>query len=298
MTENPYILQWFNREISDEILKQNISESDFAFCMQLKNATDNLSVENVNLDANFNAIKQKMAEPKLTKTNNNPWLRYASVAAVLVLFVGIYQLFFFSQKTIVAKGDSKTLLLPDKSVVVINSNSEVAYPTLFQVNRKIKLEGEAYFEVEKGSVFKVITPNGVVQVLGTKFNVTSYPNWFEVTCFEGKVEVKSDNQTTTLTPGISVRKGSKDFEQMQIFDENPKWVEGESTFKSVPLSVVFLSFKNRFGKNVVLPKKFENLKFTGTFVHNDIEKALKSICNPVGLQYSIEQNKINLTEMK
>lgn len=298
MKDNIYILQWFDRAISDEVLKQKVSAEDYAFCMQLKTTTDKMSVEKPDLDANFKFVQQKMEKAKMKNIYSNTWIRYTAVAALLALFFGIYQLFFFSNKTTVAIANSKTLLLPDQSVVVINAHSEIAYPSLFLVNRKLQLKGEAYFEVEKGSVFKVISPRGNVQVLGTKFNVKSYPDWFEVTCYEGSVDVHINKQKFTLKPGNSIRNSDMGVEKMEVFDKNPQWIKGVSTFKSVPLSVVFQSFNNNYGGNVVLPKTYENLKFTGGFVHNDINKALESICTPVGLQYEITGNKIILTKKR
>lgn len=298
MDTNENILKWFNGEISDETAQQLLAAEEFDFHLKLKFFTDKVMLTSINTDEHFNAVQQKMSQPKTVNSTPIRWLRYASVAAVLALSFGAFQLFFFSHKTEVAVGDSKTLLLPDHSVVVINSHSEIAYPSLFQVNKKLKLKGEAYFEVEKGSIFNVITPQGTVQVLGTKFNVATYTNWFEVRCYEGSVAVKTHNQKTILTPGTSVRSGENGLEKFKNTDNYPQWIKGESTFKSVPLAVVMQSFTNRFGKKVELPKAYSDLKFSGGFVHNDIEKALMSLCYPVGLQYKIEQDKIILTALK
>lgn len=82
------------------------------------------------------------------------------------------------QATIVrtATGNNTRILLPDSSVVWLNSNSTLEYPTAFgNTSRDVVLKGEAFFDVRKGSKpFIVKTDNISVQVKGTKFNVQAY----------------------------------------------------------------------------------------------------------------------------
>ena len=55
--------------------------------------------------------------------------------------------------------------------------------------RRVRLEGEAFFKVAKGSTFTVDTKTGSVKVLGTQFNVKNRIGFFEVVCYEGLVGV-------------------------------------------------------------------------------------------------------------
>lgn len=296
MMQTKNILKWYNRERSDAEIRPLLSDEDFGFHIKLKSFTDNATLTSINMDEHFDAIKQKMQSPKVGKPLQIKWVKYGSIAATLALFFGLFQLFFFSNKTLVASGNTKTLLLPDNSVVVLNSNTKLSYPPLFQINRKIKLSGEAYFEVQKGSVFKVITPQGTVRVLGTKFNVTSYQDWFEVTCFEGEVEVITKKQTVVLTPGLSIRSYQNILQKINVTHDSPPWIHREYTFRSVPLKFVFQSFSNIYDKKINLPADYNYLLFTGGFVPHDREKALQSICIPVGLSYKIENEQVILTK--
>ena len=104
---------------------------------------------------------------------------------------------FFNIK--VAYGSKTTIELPDSSVVVLNSGSTLSYPDKFETeSRTVMLVGEAFFEVKKNSKrpFYVKTKDVTIRVLGTKFNVKSYPdeNTSETTLVSGSVEILQNSQ--------------------------------------------------------------------------------------------------------
>jgi ferric-dicitrate binding protein FerR (iron transport regulator) len=97
-------------------------------------------------------------------------------------------------------------VLPDGSKVWVNSESRLSYPSDFMSgDRKLRLTGEAYFEVAKkqGENLVVETKDYSVSVLGTRFNVMAYPdfNRTETSLIEGKIEIKKDEQTIPVVPG-------------------------------------------------------------------------------------------------
>jgi len=303
-----YLSDWLADKISDNQLRQLVSEADFLAFQKIKSALNNYSVLEPNMDHHFAAIKEKY-NAKKTATRGRaeqseakprsviPMWSYA-VAASLLLFLGLYQFYFFSNEVQTDFGFTKTIVLKDNSNVTLNAKSKIVYPNLFQYNRKIRLEGEAFFEVQKGSSFIVITALGEVRVLGTKFNVSSFDDYFEVICYEGKVSVKVNKKTTILTKGESVRFCNDTFENWA--DENgikPLWISGENTFKNVPMKYVFAKFKNQYNVEVAFPKSVEDIKFTGSFANTNIETALKSICIPLHLEYSnTNSRKIQISE--
>lgn len=88
--------------------------------------------------------------------------------------------------------------LPDGSFVLLNKNSSIGYEKSFD-ERKVTLNGEAFFSVEKGTnPFVVVTEHGDVQVLGTEFNVKSDKENLEVEVEEGHVQMKANNQRTSI----------------------------------------------------------------------------------------------------
>lgn len=115
------------------------------------------------------------------------------------------------------RGGSYRITLADGSTVWLNSASTLRYPSAFNGPvRTVELEGEAYFEVAaqrdgdnpKYVPFHVVAGNHVVEVLGTHFNVQSYPDdpSARTTLIEGRVRiadraVKNGFESVVLTPG-------------------------------------------------------------------------------------------------
>src|SRR5690606_15066526 len=114
---------------------------------------------------------------------------------------------------VVPYGKRMKLILSDSSIVHINSGTRLKYPVKFLKNkdRKVFLEGEAFFEVSKSKTasFIVNTDNIDIRVLGTRFNVSSYANDNSVytVLVEGSVELnttdsaKNDEKKYVLIPG-------------------------------------------------------------------------------------------------
>lgn len=93
------------------------------------------------------------------------------------------------------KGETYVITLPDQSTVYLNAASSLSYPASFAElkERRVELNGEAYFEVAKDAVhpFIVRTMDQEIQVLGTHFNVNSYRDELatKTTLLEGSVHI-------------------------------------------------------------------------------------------------------------
>ena len=220
------------------------------------------------------------------------------MAACLLISFGLYQLYFLSNEVKTSFGSTKTIILKDDSKVTLNAKTKVLYSNLFQFNRTLKLEGEAFFEVIKGRSFTVKTKLGEVKVLGTKFNVISFEDYFEVVCYEGKVKVTTNKKVTILTQGESIRFYNAIYENWASYNlQKPTWIAGKTSFKNVPMKYVFTKFKSQYNVALEFPKNIESIKFTGSFTNANIEKALKSICIPLHLKYSNSASrKIKISE--
>ena len=109
---------------------------------------------------------------------------------------------------------TKTVLLNDGTKVHLNAGTTLSYSKNFNsTSREVTLNGEAYFEVEKGSSPFIISTNlAKVTVLGTKFNVRSREDGFEIGVNEGKVKIENK------TKSIDLKKG----EQVDISIDQPK----------------------------------------------------------------------------
>ena len=104
-------------------------------------------------------------------------------------------------------GQKARIILPDSSVVWLNSETTISFPSDFNSlrNRIVKLQGEAYFDVKNqgNSRFVVQCPDYNVEVKGTEFNVMAYKdfNRTETTLVEGVVTIKKGKQSIQLKPG-------------------------------------------------------------------------------------------------
>ena len=188
-------------------------------------------------------------------------------------------------------GQKTSIVLPDSSLVFINASSEIGYnEKKWNKKREVKLEGEAFFDVAKGARFDVITPQGKVSVLGTEFNVKQRGNFFEVKCFEGTVRVTASSHHVILKEGDNFRI----FQEIVTTGKNTysvaQWTKNISDFQRVEVSEVFAEIERQYGVQVILENVDANQLFTGGFVHDNVNNALKSITEPLDLEYAILPN--------
>jgi len=286
-----YLSDWLAGKISDAQLKALIPTEDFLAYQKIKIALDRLEIKSPNMAQNFESIQQKLVHKTPTKPRVISLWRYVSVAATVLAFFGLYHFFIAQNDVVTDFGKPRVITLADNSKVSLNAKSTLSYGNILAYKRTLQLQGEAFFEVEKGSPFTVQTALGEVLVLGTKFNVLAVGDLFEVKCYEGKVKVFHQGQSTILTPGESVRFCNGTVENWaETSSVKPTWISGESSFKKVPMRYVITQFQNQYNVAVKYPKHIENIKFTGTFTHKDGNVALQSICLPLQLQYRKNSN--------
>lgn len=100
----------------------------------------------------------------------------------------------------VPQGASSKLLLPDSTIVFLNGGTVLKYDVSLQqrTDRKVFLSGEAYFKVSRNMLKPFIVHTGElnIKVLGTTFNVASYPDDAEikVSLVEGSVNVYTTSE--------------------------------------------------------------------------------------------------------
>ncbi|MDE7473766.1 MAG: FecR domain-containing protein [Muribaculaceae bacterium] len=137
---------------------------------------------------------------------------WASGIAAMIAVIAVSGIMMLGQpdvKTmhVAATSSSRSVILPDSTVVYLNRNSTLSYPELFVADRReVTLDGEGYFEVTKDREHPFVV-NGKylsVEVLGTKFNFISRDTIDNsVSLLEGSVEVlmSSQNEGVVLAPG-------------------------------------------------------------------------------------------------
>lgn len=108
-------------------------------------------------------------------------------------------------------GGQYKVVLPDGSCVWLNASSSLKYPTRFLSQRRVELNGEAYFQIAKNhrTPFNVISRNQQINVLGTSFNLNAYANEpsINTTLIDGTIQVIDtlSGQKILLKPGQQAR---------------------------------------------------------------------------------------------
>lgn len=260
------------------------------------------------IDAGAKAALWKRIQADVTAghRNNNRNRQYRMIRLSLVAAAAIALLFWLNisagiQKIIVDPGVTADIILPELSEVTVNAGSTVRYNEKhFKQLREIKLEGEAFFKVTPGSIFKVITPQGNVTVVGTSFNVIARPGRFEVNCYTGKVKVQQEeNDKVEITGGqrcFTTRKEDK--LEMREFDPSatsPDWTRGKFTFQNQPLTVVVSELERQYGVMVKLAPGIADMKYNGLFESGDLAKALYLVTWPLQLKYQISGKTVTIS---
>lgn len=298
MNKEKDILKWFNSELTSEQMKERYPEEDFSLLEKSMFYTKNIERPNVNPESALKDFRAKYAikkEPKVIPLNFSAFLKIAAV--LVVMLSASYFVFFNGGKTISTDiAETEIFSLPDDSEVILNSKSNLAYDkNKWKKERKLTLNGEAYFKVTKGNKFTVKTTAGNVQVLGTQFNVKNRDGFFQVHCYEGSVEVRHLNKSYVLVPGNAYRWVKNGKGQLMSFKGNtPSWIKQESSFDNVPLWQVIEEIEAKYDIEIVTTKIDVNVLFTGSFTHKNRELALQSVTIPLKLSFNIAGNKVEL----
>jgi ferric-dicitrate binding protein FerR (iron transport regulator) len=283
MEENYTLAKWLNNELEGEELKAFEASDDFAVYQKIKQYSGELTTPAFDDDKMLQTILQR----KKTKTISIQKV-LLRIAAVFILGFGItFAVKNFTNFTeFSANGTTTAFVLPDDSSVLLNAGSSVEYKKWNWNNqRKLKLDGEAYFKVAKGKKFEVATELGTVSVLGTQFNVKSRATRLDVTCYEGKVQVNYQNQDIILTQGMTVSfaNGTKiiagETESLE-----PEWLKKEVNFSKENLQAILDEINRQYNVVVEYNGKPTNQAFSGTIPMNDLEVALEIIATTYHLQ--------------
>ena len=211
------------------------------------------------------------------------------VAAVVVVALSVYLFNNSSAQDFQAGvGDSLAVILPDASKATLNAGSSLSVnERSWDKVREVKLNGEAFFDVRKGSAFSVITDQGKVTVLGTEFNVKERDKFFEVACYEGKVAVETMNSEYTLQVGDILRLVDGKVQLITTSFSKPSWLDEKSIFKSTPIVEVLDELERQYGITISGDLRNSKSPFTGNVTHKNLEMALQAVTIPLNLTYTI-----------
>lgn len=208
----------------------------------------------------------------------------------------------------VPRGGEFELILPDKTHVWLNAETEISFPTKFKPEfRLVTLKGEAFFDVAKDpeSPFLVQTgENLTIRVLGTQFNVQSYPDdhSIETTLCEGAVLVSDGKQDVRLLPNQQAvyhirekRLSSGKVNAGQV----AAWKDGKFIFENASLESIMNRLCRWYDIQVVyVHQQVRNFHFTGDLErYDDFNKTLRMLEKATNIQFEMKGKTVLIREV-
>lgn len=212
-------------------------------------------------------------------------------------------------EVVTARGERKEIILPDSSVVNLNYESSLRYPSQFsEAERVIEFTGEAFFDVthDKERPFKVITQGIETKVLGTTFNINSYmqESDIKISLVTGRVEVtklapaQQEVNQLNLAPGEEMS-FEKSTEKMIInqFDVAPTiaWKDGVLIFKNVGFEEFIDRLEKWYNVNFQVFGPYpKDWGINGRYEKEELENILIGVKFVYDIDYSIQGNNVTL----
>ncbi len=229
------------------------------------------------------------------------------VGIVTILLLGLY--FIISVTTtpkmnevFVATTEIKEIVLEDSSKVTLDAGSKLSFPDEFtKGKREVQLTGEAFFEItaDPGKPFVINAKEGMITVLGTKFNVRALDDSdnIVVSVAEGIVSLmnrmyEGDDLHVIIHEGFqSIIKNDSPPSVPTAFKvtEAKQWIDREMSFSNVKLNEVFEQLSRWYGLEFELPyESLRNDRVTIYIENKPIEDILEVIALVIGMEYSLD----------
>jgi len=266
---------------------------------------------------NFTKVKRdfllKRIHSKIDKPKNrllHLYSRTVKIAAIAIIllgsaFLGNYLINNGNISRVATKGEKKTILLPDGSLVFLNSNSSISYSKNFKNKRELELTGEAYFEVKKNpeKPFLVETEKIKTRVLGTSFNIKAYKNsQTKVSVNTGIVEVDIKEISEKI---ILIKNQQLSFinaAELLLSHDNSEdfsaWTKNTIVLNNTSLGETAKILENWYDIEINFSgKELQELKISGKFKNEKLINILKSIALVKQLEINfLTENQILIRE--
>lgn len=289
--------KWLQGALTPEELDLLEQSGDLKVLQAIKDETDNWMLpQPKNRLPEILSTPKKSSKPKVIKFVH-AWRVAASIILIAALSYFTYSRFFDITTYNTLAQENKEIILPDGSMIILDSNSELSYNNYkWEDNREVNLKGQAFFKVTKKGDFLVNFKQGKVAVLGTEFDIIDHNSIARVTCFEGKVKATLNNENYILEQGMGVNLGIEGVTPFTTDLNSPTWSKEVTIFKNASFAEIIAALELKYGITIEYTNA-EILKrsFSGQFVNNNIETALKMVTAPLGFDYTIEGLKVTIS---
>jgi len=266
-------------------------------------------------------IEQTEKKLKFTYQNNHPknnhFVYKIAVGILLLVSLGLSGFLFLkkeNQPTLneyqCKTNEVRQIELSDGTKVWLNSGSSIITLEPFTgETRNVKLYGEAYFEVAPDAKmpFVVETQNLNTKVLGTEFNISSWPNSKiqEIELYEGKVRLEPQEGSQNdvfLTPGKRAHFNTEN--GVIVISENDgenqaAWRNGILNFYNEELNQIASVLERKYNTQILITcSKAGNLRYTAEFKTESLEKVLLLLSEAKKFEYHISEQGVIIGSVK
>lgn len=279
-------VQFLHEVDSNETLKKQFAEYQNLYALlNLSPQIENRKIGKLKYD--------RFVHQKQNRNLRKLWLSrigYAAAILILVVSSSLLTLWYTQNEEVVfvanemntlytPAGQRACLVLQDGTEVWLNAKSKLVYPAQFTgEERRVKVEGEAFFNVAKDSVkpFIVSAMDVEMKVLGTQFNVYCYPDvgYVETSLLEGSVRVffsGKEKEGILLKPDqqVTAANGKMVVKPIRL-NEHFLWRDGVYAFENEPLIDILKKLELYYDvKIVVEDTTMFNETYTGKFRQRD-----------------------------
>lgn len=199
-------------------------------------------------------------------------------------------------------GGQYKVTLPDGTAVWLNASSSLDFPAAFTGNdRRVRLHGEAYFEVagDPGKPFIVEADDLRIRVLGTHFDIAAYGDerTIRTTLSEGMVQVSARGESHVLRPGeqAGMDRTTGDFRIAAVnVDQALAWKNGLFYFDNTNIRVIMREVARWYNAEIVYETSdFTHKNFSGVVSrYSEVDALLKRLELTGAVHFKVEGNRI------
>lgn len=205
-------------------------------------------------------------------------------------------------------GKKFDVVLSDGTHVYLNSGTSLRFPVAFikGASRKVFLTGEAYFDVREDKKHPfVVNANEIdIQVLGTKFNVSHYPEDANINTVlvEGAVELLRTEEGTSDLESVKLKPGNKaewhkNSNEISVSNVDTglytAWVKGKLVFRNTSFKQIREALQRHYNVNIINNNShLEEQLFDATFDIETIDEVLESFNKSWAIDYTILDNEV------
>lgn len=285
----------------------------------LKNDWENVlhepHIEDANLDRILarvhHAIREKQPQQGKKKTFvyriRNIYAKAAAILLLPLILAGSIYFGYFQHLSSMTAGQHASSAiyapigsrvsfnLPDGTKGWLNSGSMLTYSLPFSENRKVALEGEAWFDVfhNEKQPFEIDAGESKIKVLGTSFNVSAYldEKYVEVVLQSGKIEFSDKTQANkiTLKPSeqLVLQAGKLKVNPVDV-SKYKAWTDGRLIFRGDNMAEVARRIERWYNVKVeITDKELLQFSFRATFENDSLEDVLKQLSMTSPIEYKI-----------